>query len=75
MTDQGIDGWRDCTIELTSLDMNGNPSATVLCRADGDCMWNTAENMDWEEGRYLTLGEAVDAWEKHYADLHARKYE
>lgn len=52
--------WRDYTIENYG---EGTYDTCVLCRSDGGCEWLRSN----AEGRYLTLGEAVDAAQEHVA--------
>jgi hypothetical protein len=57
--------WRDYTIENYG---EGTYDTCVVCRSDGGCEWLRAN----VEGRYLTLGEAVDAAQEHVA-WHAKQ--
>lgn len=57
--------WRDYTVENYG---EGTYDTCVVCRSDGGCEW-LRSNAD---GRYLTLGEAVDAAKEHVA-WHARQ--
>ncbi|MEV4416145.1 hypothetical protein [Catellatospora sp. NPDC049609] len=56
--------WRDYTVEPDGE----SPGVAVLCRSDEACM----DHQPNADGRYLTLGEAVDWALEHIAD-HARR--
>lgn len=64
--------WRDYSIEHNaSFDIY---DTAIVCRSDGGCEWTTLEADLPREGRYLTLGEAMDAAQEHvrwHAELDA----
>lgn len=55
--------WRDYSFHQYGT---GENDVSVLCRSDGGC----EDNLPNAEGRYLTLGEAVD-WAQKHATQHA----
>ena len=57
--------WEDYSLEQDSED--GPYDVRVICRSDGGC----EEFLANKDGRYLTLGEAVE-WAKAHVAVHAK---